>query len=171
MERKRIEDLYRHMEWADSQVWGEILRRGETASDARLAELLHHLHSVHLAYLQIWRGEPPEVPELDAFADAGALRTWSRQHYRAFPTLIGKLDREALGRRVELPWADRLVEHFGKAEPVTMEETLLQVVFHSTYHRGQINLRLRELGGEPPLTDYIAWIWMGRPGPQWSEEG
>jgi uncharacterized damage-inducible protein DinB len=38
---------------------------------------------------------------------------------------------------------------------------------HSTYHRGQVNARLRELGIEPPLTDYIAWIWFGRPEAEW----
>jgi hypothetical protein len=26
-----------------------------------------------------------------------------------------------------------------------------------------VNARLRELGAEPPLTDFIAWIWFGKP--------
>ena len=43
-----------------------------------------------------------------------------------------------------------------------------QVASHSTYHRGQVNARLREVGGTPPLVDYIAWIWFGRPAPNWS---
>jgi uncharacterized damage-inducible protein DinB len=45
---------------------------------------------------------------------------------------------------------------------------MIQVATHSTYHRGQVNARLREVGGEPPLVDYIAWIWFGRPAPEWS---
>ncbi|HLG57803.1 MAG TPA: hypothetical protein VI485_20835 [Vicinamibacterales bacterium] len=40
---------------------------------------------------------------------------------------------------------------------------------HSTYRRGQVNERFREVGGEPPLVDDIAWIWFGRPEPDWSE--
>ncbi len=36
-----------------------------------------------------------------------------------------------------------------------------------TGDRGQNATRLRELGGEPPLTDYIAWLWKGRPAPDW----
>lgn len=47
-------------------------------------------------------------------------------------------------------------------------ETMIQVAMHSQYHRGQINTRLRELGAEPPLVDYIAWIWFGRPDAAWS---
>ncbi len=38
---------------------------------------------------------------------------------------------------------------------------------HSTHHRGQVAARLRELGGEPPLVDFIAWLWWKRPEPEW----
>jgi uncharacterized damage-inducible protein DinB len=69
---------------------------------------------------------------------------------------------------VQLPWADRLVERFGQALPATWSETVLQVNLHTTYHRGQVTSRLRALGSEPPLTDFIAWIWMGRPAPGWA---
>jgi hypothetical protein len=27
----------------------------------------------------------------------------------------------------------------------------------------QVNTRIRELGGTPPLVDFIAWIWAGKP--------
>ncbi len=51
--------------------------------------------------------------------------------------------------------------------PATLAETVLQITSHTTYHRGQVNMRLRELGAEPPLTDFIAWIWLGRPEAEW----
>jgi len=41
------------------------------------------------------------------------------------------------------------------------------VALHSLYHRGQVNARLREVGGTPPLVDYIAWLWFGRPAAEW----
>jgi uncharacterized damage-inducible protein DinB len=53
------------------------------------------------------------------------------------------------------------------AEP-TLAQTIFQVTSHSTYHRGQVNARLREVGAEPPLVDYIAWVWFGKPDPDWS---
>ena len=28
---------------------------------------------------------------------------------------------------------------------------------------------LRELGGEPPATDLIVWLWKGRPAPDWGD--
>jgi uncharacterized damage-inducible protein DinB len=42
---------------------------------------------------------------------------------------------------------------------------------HSTYHRGQVNSILRQLGAEPPLTDFIAYLWLGRPDPDWGDLG
>lgn len=161
----RIQDLFRHMEWADAVVWAEVLRRPETASDGRLRELLYHAHTVQWVYLQLWEGETIDVPALETFEKAAAVREWGREAHRRLSAFLADLDAEALGRELALPWASLLVERYGRAEPVTMEETLLQVAAHSTYHRGQVNARLRELGGEPPLTDYVAWIWMGRPGP------
>lgn len=73
--------------------------------------------------------------------------------------------RKDWGREVRFPWADQLVARFGAAQPATLSESVLQVALHSTYHRGQINARLRELGGDPPLVDFIVWIWRGRPSP------
>ena len=50
---------------------------------------------------------------------------------------------------------------------ITVEEALVQAVMHSQHHRGQNATRLRELGGEPPTTDFIVWLWQGRPEPAW----
>jgi len=39
----------------------------------------------------------------------------------------------------------------------TIDEILTQLHGHSLYHRGQIASRVRTLGGEPAITDYIYW--------------
>jgi uncharacterized damage-inducible protein DinB len=54
-------------------------------------------------------------------------------------------------------------------ETPTLGETMLQVPSHTTSPRGQINADLRRLGGEPPLVDFIAWVWFGKPEPVWPE--
>jgi uncharacterized damage-inducible protein DinB len=41
------------------------------------------------------------------------------------------------------------------------------VPMHSQYHRGQVNARLKEVGGVPPNVDYILWVWVGRPVGLW----
>jgi len=43
------------------------------------------------------------------------------------------------------------------------------VALHSSYHRGQVVRRLRELAVEAPLSDFLAWIWLDRPEADWGE--
>ncbi|UCF18634.1 MAG: hypothetical protein JSU87_11875 [Gemmatimonadota bacterium] len=157
----------RHMEWADSLVWESVLALPEARSDAALRERLYHSHIVQWAYLQIWRGEPLEMREASSFEDLRAIHAWVRDYYRQVAALLAEEDEGALRREIRFPWAQQLVERWGSARSATFVETLIQIASHTSYHRGQINTRLRELGGKPPLTDFIAWIWMGRPAPAW----
>jgi uncharacterized damage-inducible protein DinB len=61
-------------------------------------------------------------------------------------------------------------KRFGRdPAAVTLAKTAFQVTGHSTCHRGQVNRRLRELGADPPLADYIAWLWIGRPAAEWAD--
>ena len=68
-----------------------------------------------------------------------------------------------------LPWSSFFAKRAGfEPHPSTLGETLLQLPSHSTYHRGQVNTRLRELGATPPLVDFIAWVWAGKPPAKWA---
>ena len=162
-----LQELVRHMEWADALVWRSLLALPQAQSDSRLRELLHHVHVVQWAYLQIWRDEPLDMPDVATFEDLPAIHEWCREYYRQVPEYLNTVDAETLQRQVQFPWADQLVERWGKADPATIAETILQITSHTTYHRGQANTRLRELGGEPPLVDFIVWVWMGKPAAEW----
>lgn len=160
--------LLGHMEWAESLVWQSVLALPQ--EDAELQAKLHHLHMVQWAYLHIWRGETVKPRELGTFATPHALRDWAREYYSELPSYLAGLSEADLGREVRFPWADRLVQRFGKARPARWGDSVLQVAMHSGYHRGQVARRLRELDVEPPLTDFIAWIWMDRPAADWGDD-
>jgi len=158
-------DLLRHMEWADELVWTALSDAAGARLDPEDLERLHHLHSVQWAYLQIWRDEPIRIPEAGSFQDADALRRWARAGYDELRSWLDGLKDTDLTRPVEFPWAGEVAARFGSAGPVNLAESLLQVALHSTHHRGQIATRIRALGAEPPLVDYVAWLWMQRPSP------
>jgi len=61
----------------------------------------------------------------------------------------------------------RVKKVFEKVTPATHAESVVQVAMHTTYHRGQVATQIRALGGEPPLTDFVVWIWLGKPEPEW----
>lgn len=162
-----IRNLLTHMEWADALLWRSIRSLPGADDDRSLRERLHHLHTVQWAYLQIWRGQPVTIPELPTFRDLASLEAWARQYYeeeRPFTNAVSEAD---LARPVTLPWAGEIAKRFGAAMPATLGETMLQVVLHTTHHRGQLATKIRELGGEPPLMDFIFWLWTNRPAPEW----
>lgn len=162
-----LTDLYRHMEWADAAAWSAALASGHAHTDAKLREYLQHLHVVQRAFLRVWRGEPRDAP-YPTFEDAPSLMRWGRDYYDEALAHLGAAGDEALAGPMPVPWASMVERRLGRPpETTTFGETLLQVVLHTTYHRGQINARLRALGGEPAQTDYIAWVWLGRPAPAW----
>jgi len=160
-------ELAAHMEWADALVWSTTLQSGPARADERIRGWLHHIHTVQRAFPAIWQGAAPQLVNVTAFADAPALAAWGRSGHMALQAFLASADEATLARVVELPWAGRAIERHAAIEHPTLAETVRQVVMHSMHHRGQVNARLRELGAEPPLVDYIAWIWRGRPDAPW----
>jgi uncharacterized damage-inducible protein DinB len=167
MIHNELQQLVRHMEWADAVVWGTLLGEPQARADTQIRECIHHTHQVQWAYLQIWRGEQLSIPDLGEFQDLVAVYEWCRTYYLQATEFLATLEPAALERTIDFPWAKELVKQYGEARRATLAECLLQITSHSTYHRGQVNRRLRELGAEPPLTDFVAWIWMGQPAPEW----
>jgi uncharacterized damage-inducible protein DinB len=157
-----LRDLYRHMEWADAAVWTSVLVCESGRTDAKLHDTLYHLHVVQRAFLRTWRNEPRETP-YPTFDDAPSMMQWGRSYYPEAWAYLQNLSEGKLLEPIWVPWAAMVEQQLGRApEATSIGETALQVVLHSLYHRGQINARLREVGGEPPLVDYIAWIWLGK---------
>jgi uncharacterized damage-inducible protein DinB len=167
--RELLRDLLRHMEWADARVWAAVPT--EEPADPRLHRLLLHIHTVQFAFLTIWRGG--DLNEVFNRASAASSRladvvSWAHTYYPQAYAFLDALHDEGLAQPVEMPWAAEVTNILGRVPGVTtLAETVVQVTSHSTYHRGQVNLCLRDLGAEPPLVDYIAWLWNGRPAAEW----
>jgi uncharacterized damage-inducible protein DinB len=159
-------ELFRHMQWADAEIWRALTPEAE--SDKRLMKLLLHLHVVQRAFYLMWTGGELNFEHLAEKRDPAVLREWARAYYPEADAYLARIDSESLGDIVVMPWLQEFAEQLGRPlQAPTLSDTLVQLPAHSTYHRGQINARIRELGGEPPLVDYIAWVWLGRPEPNW----
>lgn len=162
-----IADLLEHMQWADSLIWRAIISSSVAAEDANLHARLYHLHLTQHAFLQVWRGQSAPLPAADSL-DATALARWAQDFYSEAIPAISKFDDEALSSQVQGALLSKAEERLGPGTLApTIGDTVIQVVLHTTYHRGQINMRLRELGYEPPLTEHFVWVWRGKPKAEW----
>ena len=168
MDRQEFRELLLHMEWADALMWKSVNNTPASQADDRLKYLLHHIHLVDAVYLQAWRGDPFQITELSAYPDLASVHAWARPFYSNAMTFARALDESTLRKPLDFPWSAMIAEKFGKILPATLSESVWQVFSHTTYHRGQVAIRIRELGGEPPLVDFLVWVWSGKPTPEWS---
>ena len=162
-----LTDLYKHMEWADADVWTAVLRSKDGPTDQKLRDYLYHLHLVQYAFLKAWRGETA-VPTSPTFDDAASLMAWARAYHGQGLSHLESLGEQGISKPMMQPWTDMIEQQIGKRPAeTTLGETALQVALHSQYHRGQANARLRAVEGAPPMVDYIVWLWLGKPPPSW----
>lgn len=167
--RDALQQLYRHMEWADARMWSAMLATEPT--DEKIKSWVVHIHVVQRAFITVWRGDdwktvfrtPDEFPTL---AD---VRAWARPYYAEAHQFLGGTTDDQLAQALVMPWSSEIEKHIGRPPGVsTLGDTCFQVTSHTTHHRAQISARLRELGAEPPLVDYIGWLWFDRPPADWT---
>jgi uncharacterized damage-inducible protein DinB len=158
-----LHDLYGHQTWADAEHWRALGAHQAARDDQVIRTRLHHIHFVQRAFL--WtvgdRKSQFVISKPEDFASFDELRAYAREYHEHVPGLLAGLSDARLAEPVSIVWF--------KDPPltITVAEALTQCAMHSHYHRGQNAARLRELGGEPPMTDLIVWHWKGRPAPAW----
>ena len=163
-----VRPLFDHMEWADALIWRAVGDSAAAAEDKILHDRLFHIHATQHAFMRVWRGEELVFKGPDAYPGLDAVRQLARDFYAFAPAYVAAVAPEKVDDEMVLPWANYFAKRSGiTARPSTLGETLLQLPSHSTYHRGQVNIRLREIGATPPLVDFIAWVWSGKPAPDW----
>lgn len=169
---KGLQDLLRHAEWADATLWESVLEADSSPLDSKARFWLHHIHLVQHAFARIWRGEPMEFPEMSEFPEAPDLGRWGREAHGKLQEFLSDVSDTDLDRVLEIPWTEELTARFDRPiHDVTLGQSAMQVAMHSTHHRGQVAARLRDLDIEPPMMDFIAWVWFGRPEASWPELG
>lgn len=162
-----IGGLYRHMEWADALVWRAVFAAPASAGDADILTRLQHLHGTQHAFLNTWRGRPHDR-EAAKKLDLAGVAAWCRAFHADASAYVASLHEADLDAVHVVPWAAFVSERLGRpVAETTLRETLIQAAAHSHYHRGQVNTRLKQIGGTPAFVDFIAWVWQGRPRPEW----
>jgi len=163
-----LKELFRHMTWADAKIWDTVLSISDAHKDEKLKIILYHLHVVQYAFYHIWLDLPLEFPEPSEFKKLQGLASWASKYPELLRSFLTELTEKDLRRMITIPWSNRLEKLIGKKPSETnLAETMLQVTAHSSHHRGQVNNRIRSLNGEPPLVDFIAWVWIGKPSAVW----
>ena len=159
-----LKDLYGHMKWADSQIWTAIKNTPSAQSDEALRERMFHIHYTQHVFLQAWKKEDIAYARSTDYPTFDSIEQLMINYYQELPVFVESVSEKDLSNTLVLPWTRFFERTLGKpAVDTTLGETMYQIASHSVHHRAQVNLQIRENDGDPPMIDYIVWLWRGRP--------
>jgi uncharacterized damage-inducible protein DinB len=144
----RLKRLFRYGHWANQETLA-------AASTPRALALAAHVLGTEWLWLSRLRERPTPAavwPDWDA----------ARCAYEA-AVLAGEWERflDAEGEAGLARGID-YVNSKGEGWTSTVEDMLMHVVLHGSYHRGQAAASVRESGGEPAYTDFIHAVRTGK---------
>ena len=144
-----LRKLVDHLAWADEAALAAL--RDSPGADARGLVFYSHILGAEATWLARIAGRPSDVaiwPTL-SLDEAAALAARNAAELRA---LIAASTADDVARDITYR------NSAGKEFRSSMEDILLHVALHGSYHRGQVSLVIRGGGGEPIGTDYIGFI-------------
>ena len=143
-----IRSLIDHMAWADEKVL-ESLR--DPAVPQRAVDLYAHVLGVEHRWLTRLEQRTPAVAVWPALT-LDECEQLARENREALRAYVERLTSTAL--RATIHYRNSAGDEFDGA----VEDILLHVAMHGSYHRGQVALLVRDAGAEPQPTDFIAFM-------------
>jgi len=144
-----LRKLIDHIKWADSAMLDAL--RTSPGSDERALMIYAHVLGAEAVWLARIAGRPSDVAVWPSLSvdEIAALAT---RNSNELDDLLATLATSDLDREIDYRNSQ------GKAFRSKLEDILLHVALHGSYHRGQVAYLIRGGGGEPASTDYIAFI-------------
>jgi len=144
-----LKRLIEHLAWADERVLNS-LRSCRTPLPAAISLYSHVLGAEHHWLSRLTEKRPTILvwPDM-SLEECEQLARDNADGFRKFAT---DLKPEDLNRQVT--YRNTAGVEFTNG----VEDMLMHVAMHGSYHRGQVAALLRSAGDEPMPTDYIQWV-------------
>jgi uncharacterized damage-inducible protein DinB len=171
MNKDDIQLLFEYDRWANNSVVQaastlsvEQFTRDLGGSFGSVRDTLVHIISGEWGWLTIWK-EPALTSafvtklwdHIDvtfnprAYADVAAVQLkWAEVEREQIEFVTGVTD-ESLGTMLPI-----------RATHISLAHLMQHMANHSTYHRGQVSLMMRQLGAVPVATDFARYLLVGR---------
>lgn len=143
-----LRQSFAHTAWADAKLFAALREHPQLAVAWREYDHVLGAATVWLARLER-RPSPVAVWPVLRIDEAEVLRQELSEGYDRF---LNTLDATQLTSEIEY------TNSAGQSFRTAIVDILLHVALHGQYHRGKINLLLRQSGAEPAPTDYIGFV-------------
>ena len=145
---EQLRQLFDYNDWANRRI---IVALKENKSE-RSRQILAHLLITEQEYFERLYGKDSfgfDFWQDLTLEDCGKL---AKETAERFEKLLRRFDDEGLDIRAQYRTSE------GVWYENTFREMLTHVLFHSSIHRGNIMLKIREEGFTPPKIDYIIYL-------------
>lgn len=146
---KTIQHMFEHLYWANQRIL-------ETLQNCKADEQQIRLFLHILCAEQVWitRLQGMDSSQLPIWSDGNLTDciNLSQQNVENYTMYLNQLEHTDLDNIIQ--YSNSKGEQFNSS----IREILTHVALHGQYHRGQINMRLRQAGIEPVSTDYIVYV-------------
>lgn len=143
-----LKRLVAHMEWADAEVLASFR---SNAPPPRAVERYAHILGAEHVWLARLRQEKPAHAVWPALSVEQCAEL-ARANAAEFKAHLDAATAQTLS--TEVPYVNSAGQSFRNR----VDDILLHVALHGSYHRGQVALLVREAGSKPASTDYIAFV-------------
>ncbi len=143
-----LRQLFEYNDWANRRM---IVSLKENASKRSL-EIMAHLLITEQEYFERLYGKDSTGFDFWPQMSIQDCSTLAKENAGRYEKLLKRFDDEAIGMYVKYKTSE------GVEYENTFREMLSHVLIHSSTHRGNIMLKLREEGFEPPKIDYIVYL-------------
>ena len=147
-----VSRLFAHQPWADQKTLAAL----RAAPSPRALEIFAHLLGAEHVWLSRLLGETPQFAVWPAL-NLAACEALAQANQAGFERFLAELAAQEAKGGEGLRRSVAYSNSAGVAFHSTVEDILLQVAMHGSYHRGQVALLLRQEGAEPAATDFIAF--------------
>jgi uncharacterized damage-inducible protein DinB len=162
-----IQLLFEYDRWANNRVLravsalsAEQFTRDLGGSFRSVRDTLLHIIGGEWGWLAYWKAPSPDSAFLadlwtrhnvlfspDAFPDLAAVQTKWEEVEKQQTEFVNQVTNESLERLLPV-----------RATQISLAHLMQHLANHSTYHRGQLALMLRQLGAKPLATDFHLFL-------------
>ena len=149
MMTKHFLNLFQYNDWANHRML--VTLEQNDLKNTKIQLLFSHVLSSQIVWLNRIKALPTSPFPLWEFYKLRELRSMTEESTFNWINFINDLKPDSYLRRIS--YQNSQQQQFE----TSLREIMTQVINHSSYHRGQIALLLREEGIDPPGTDFIVY--------------
>jgi uncharacterized damage-inducible protein DinB len=139
--------LYTYNYWSNQRVLGVIHKQNVT--DSKILQLMGHVLAAQYLWLHRIKGLP--APDVKLWGEYSLIKLSDMAED------VGKQWIEFVESTDNFDWELTYRNYTNEPYTNNVENIMIHLVNHSSYHRGQVAILLRQKGYEPINTDFITY--------------